>query len=234
MPDSSSLQREVEAETTRLFPGAVRRVEWLRYGDSPLIEPGEIMPTFVLAEPSSRGQPPGPRDTLKAFQHEHGAALKQFRLELTRRWPEIRHIGVSFEDDRGRQRGGMIQALDDEHGPDHRGIPVTVRLEPSELETVDRLITAGVASSRAEALRWALSRVREAGPGSGGLEFPAVPRGQDDLGHQVGAQAELVRDLFRPPSLLVVEQREFLLGLGPRPGDVARHRPGARRAGWAG
>jgi hypothetical protein len=29
MPDSSSLQREVEAETRRLFPGAVRRVEWL-------------------------------------------------------------------------------------------------------------------------------------------------------------------------------------------------------------
>ena len=32
MPDSSSLQREVEAETRRLFPSAVRRVEWLRYG----------------------------------------------------------------------------------------------------------------------------------------------------------------------------------------------------------
>jgi len=42
MPDSSSLQREVEAETRRLFPAAVRRVEWLGYGDSPLIEPGEI------------------------------------------------------------------------------------------------------------------------------------------------------------------------------------------------
>ena len=173
MPDSSSLQREVEAETTRLFPGAVRRVDWLRYGDSPLIEPGEIMPTFVLAEPSlRRGQRSGPRDMLKAFQHEHGPALKQFRLELTRRWPEIRHIGVSFEDDRGRQRGGMIQALDDEHGPDHRGIPVTVRLEAEELETADGLITAGVAASRAEALRWALSRVREAGPGSGDLSTP--------------------------------------------------------------
>ena len=57
----------------------------------------------------------------------------------------------------------MIQALDDEHGPDHRGIAVTVRLEAAELETADRLITAGVAASRAEALRWALSRVREAG-----------------------------------------------------------------------
>src|SRR5213593_2322989 len=107
MPDSSSLQREVEAETRRLFPGAVRRVEWLGYGDSPLIEPGEILPKFVLAEPRrGRGQRSGPRETLKAFQNANGPALKQFRLELTRRWPEIRHIGVAFEDDRGRQRGG--------------------------------------------------------------------------------------------------------------------------------
>ena len=30
MPDSSSLQREVEAEARRLFPGAVRRVESAR------------------------------------------------------------------------------------------------------------------------------------------------------------------------------------------------------------
>jgi hypothetical protein len=164
MPDSSSLQREVEAETRRLFPGAVRRVEWLGYGDLPLIEPGEILPKFVLAEPRrSRGQRSGPRETLTAFQHEHGAAVKQFRLALARRWPEIRQIGVAFEDDRGRERGGMIQALDDEHGPDHRGIPVTVRLEPAELATVDRLITTGVASSRAEALRWALGRIPEDG-----------------------------------------------------------------------
>jgi hypothetical protein len=46
MPDSSSLQREVEAEPRR-----------------------------------SRGPRAGPRDTLTAFQHEHGLALKQFRLE---------------------------------------------------------------------------------------------------------------------------------------------------------
>jgi hypothetical protein len=37
----------------------------------------------------------------------------------------------------------------------------------AELETTDGLITAGVAASRAEALRWALRRVREAGPGGG-------------------------------------------------------------------
>ncbi len=48
MSDSSSLQREVETEARRLFPDAVRRVEWLGYGDSPVIEPGELAPQFVL------------------------------------------------------------------------------------------------------------------------------------------------------------------------------------------
>src|SRR5437870_8020552 len=117
MPDSSNAQREieagVEAEARRLFPDAMRRVEWLGYGDSLLIEPGEILPTFVLAESRRRRwRRSGGRDTLKAFQHEHGAALKRFRLELARRWPEIRHVGVSFEDDRGHHIGSMIQALD--------------------------------------------------------------------------------------------------------------------------
>ena len=169
MSDSNDWQREVEAEARRLFPDAVRRVEWLGYGDSPLIEPGEILPQLVLAEPRpGLIRRPGPRETLKAFQKANGPALRQFRHELAQRWPEVRHIGVTFENERGRQHGGMIQALDDEHGPDHRGIPVTVRLEAAELETADGLITAGVAASRAEALRWALGRVREAGPGSGG------------------------------------------------------------------
>ena len=95
MSDSSDMRRDIEAEARRLFPGAVRRVEWLR---------------------------------------------------------------VTFEDDRGYHSGGMIQALDDEHGPRGydrdeqagRRIPVTVRLGAAELETVDRLITTGVAASRAE------------------------------------------------------------------------------------
>jgi Arc/MetJ-type ribon-helix-helix transcriptional regulator len=39
--------------------------------------------------------------------------------------------------------------------------PVMVRLTAAELETVDTLIAAGIASSRAEAIRWALTRIRE-------------------------------------------------------------------------
>jgi hypothetical protein len=109
---------------------------------------------------------------IEAFQEAHRPALRQFRLELARRWPQIRHLGVTFEDDSGRRGGrggrgggGMIQALDDEHGLQghDRGVAVTVRLETAELEAADRLITAGVAASRAEVLRWALGRAAEAG-----------------------------------------------------------------------
>ncbi len=97
---SSSVQREIEAEARKQFPDAVRRVEWLRYGDAPIIEPGELLPQFVLAEPRGRRRWSGPRGTLTAFQQANGPALKQFRRELVQRWPEIRHVGVMFEDDR--------------------------------------------------------------------------------------------------------------------------------------
>jgi Arc/MetJ-type ribon-helix-helix transcriptional regulator len=39
--------------------------------------------------------------------------------------------------------------------------PVMARLGPTDLETLDALITAGIAASRAEAVRWALARIRE-------------------------------------------------------------------------
>jgi hypothetical protein len=38
---------------------------------------------------------------------------------------------------------------------------VQTRLSPADLATVDTLITAGIASSRAEVLRWAIGRIRE-------------------------------------------------------------------------
>jgi hypothetical protein len=39
--------------------------------------------------------------------------------------------------------------------------PVMARLGPGDLATLDTLITAGIVNSRAEGLRWALSRLRE-------------------------------------------------------------------------
>ena len=39
--------------------------------------------------------------------------------------------------------------------------PVMARLGPVDLETLDVLITAGIAPNRAEAVRWALARIRQ-------------------------------------------------------------------------
>ena len=39
--------------------------------------------------------------------------------------------------------------------------PVNTRLGAADLATVDTLITAGIANSRAEVLRWAIGRIRE-------------------------------------------------------------------------
>ena len=38
---------------------------------------------------------------------------------------------------------------------------VRATLGPADLATVDALITAGIASSRAEVMRWAIGRIRE-------------------------------------------------------------------------
>jgi Arc/MetJ-type ribon-helix-helix transcriptional regulator len=46
-------------------------------------------------------------------------------------------------------------------GGDQSLTAVMARLGPEDLETLDTLIAAGIASSRAEAVRWALARIRE-------------------------------------------------------------------------
>jgi len=154
------VQHEIEEEVNALFPGSVRRVEWLRYGDEPIIEPGELLPRFVLADRRGR-RTPKPREALKAFQKAHGPALKQFRHELAQRWPQIRHIAVMFEDDSGHHRGGIMRALDRAGPADRDYVPVTAWLEAAERETADTLILAGLATPRAEAITWALARIRE-------------------------------------------------------------------------
>jgi hypothetical protein len=67
-----------------------------------------------------------------------------------------------FEDASGHSRGGLVIAVDDQGEAAENDIThVMVRLKAPELEIVDTLITAGIANSRAEAIRWALARISE-------------------------------------------------------------------------
>ena len=51
-------------------------------------------------------------------------------------------------------------------------VPVMARLGQADLETVDTLITAGIAANRAEAVRWALAGIRERRPTPSSVSGP--------------------------------------------------------------
>ena len=73
------IQRMIDAEATERFPsGAVPRLVLLRYGDHPVIEPGEL---YLLVIP---GQDGAARD---AWRDEHFDRLEDFRAQ---RLPEVK------------------------------------------------------------------------------------------------------------------------------------------------
>ncbi len=157
------LEQQVDDEVKKRFPGAVQRVAVLQYGDDPVIEPAELLVRVIIEAAEGRE---GQQQALQAFENAHGPAIKQFRDDLSAQLPEagrleFRTSGNTGDGPRmvvgGRPRGSLeARAL---AGGDLT--PVMARLGPADLETLDALITAGIASSRAEAVRWALARIRE-------------------------------------------------------------------------
>jgi hypothetical protein len=155
--------QQIDGEVKKRFPGAVRRVAVLQYGDDPVIEPGELLVRVIIEAPEERE---GQQEALQAFEKAHGPALKQFRHDLSAQLPEAGRLEFRTSDTGdgprlvlgdGRSRGSLeARAL--EGG---ELTPVMARLGPADLETLDSLITAGIAASRAEAVRWALARIRE-------------------------------------------------------------------------
>jgi Arc/MetJ-type ribon-helix-helix transcriptional regulator len=152
------IQRLIEAEAAGRFPpGAMPRLVLLHYGDHPAIEPGDL---YLRVIP---GQDGAARD---AWIEEHFDRLEDFRAQ---RLPEVKGFMVTtgIPDSAGRRPTGImkmdgISLLDPDEDELARGLtPVMVQLGPAELATLDTLITAGIAASRSESMRWALDRIRE-------------------------------------------------------------------------
>jgi Arc/MetJ-type ribon-helix-helix transcriptional regulator len=162
------IEREIDQEVRARFSGtAVRQAVLLQYGDDPEIGPGDLWVRVLLDEPD------GPDDdwepALTAFERANETAIEQFRGYLAAKLREIMAVEYVFSNnpitfDGEGPRGGMpvAQRLSDisewEHG---EATFVLVALGPAGLETVDTLIMAGIAATRAEAIRWAVDRVRE-------------------------------------------------------------------------
>ena len=161
------IRHELEIEANELFPGWIRRLELLQHDDAPWIEPGQLMPRLVFTDPADRlpDPHPDPRKVAKAartLKLAGGPGLYQFRNNLLERWPEIRYIEVMTEDNSGQRTGGNVRFVEDgREAADGEFTHVMVRLKTAELDIVDTLIAAGIANNRAEAIRWALTLIRD-------------------------------------------------------------------------
>jgi Arc/MetJ-type ribon-helix-helix transcriptional regulator len=162
------IEREIDQEARARFPGtAVRQAVLLQYGDDPLIEPGDLWVRVLLDEPDEPDDDWGPPMT--AFHQANETAIEQFAGYLAAKLREIMAVEyvfsnnpVTYDGDGPRYGMPVAQRLSDisewEHG---EATFVLAALGPAGLETVDTLIMAGIAATRAEAMRWAVDRVRE-------------------------------------------------------------------------
>jgi hypothetical protein len=158
---------QVEARLrSRFVEGAIARVQLLSYGDDPGVEPGEAAVRVFI---DRAGRPVG-RDEDKQVMEGFEPHIREASQDVLDGlppfgWVEFRPDNAS-EDSCGRVPMTRLSGrrepprLAEEVGGEQL-TPVMTRLGRDDLATVDTLITAGIASSRADALRWALGRIRE-------------------------------------------------------------------------
>ena len=180
-----TIEREIDQEVRARFPGsAVRQAVLLQYGEDPEIEPGDLWVRVLL-------DPDGPEDNwepaLTAFEQANKTAIEQFTGYLATKLREIGVVEYTFSnnpvtyDGKGpRAIMHTAQCLSDiqewEHG---EATFVLAALGPAGLETLDTLIIAGIAATRAEAIRWTLDRIRER-PTYPRLQIPTTRRTEMD------------------------------------------------------
>ena len=146
----------------RLLPGApIERIEVLQHGDDPEVEPGRLLARVVVAAPDDEE---GRKRVFDEFHAAHHEAFHELRKELNKLPVPVLLQFIAGGTPAADIKGPIIQLLHARgggEGPAPGFTPVMARLAAEDLETLDMLITAGIAGSRAEVLRWAVGRIRE-------------------------------------------------------------------------
>jgi hypothetical protein len=162
------LQGKLDEQVKEHFPDdGIQQVTLLQHGDDPAVEPGELMVQVLVKVPDVPGIPEGPgrrKQILGAWEQGHKAMLAELKREFSQTLPQAKLLAFVLDDGHDpkatiRMRiGGSVSDLAERQ----RDLtPVMARLGPVDLWTLDTLITAGIATNRAEALRWVLARIRE-------------------------------------------------------------------------
>ena len=156
------IRQQFNEEVRRRMPGApIERIEVLQHGDDPEVEPGQVLARVVVAAPGGEEERKRVFDELHAAHHE---AFHELRKELNKLPVPVMLQFIAGGTPAEDIKSPIIQLMHARgggEGPAPGFTPVMARLAPEDLETLDMLITAGIASSRAEAVRWALARLRE-------------------------------------------------------------------------
>jgi hypothetical protein len=145
----------------RLPDAPIQRVTILQYGDDPEIEPGQLLARIHIEAADDN---PAREQAMEGFHQAHRSAMRELRRDLDR-LPGVGLLEIVAGNGEGEDRGPRMRLGRQDPPPFTTGegplVPVMARLGPADLETVDVLITAGIAANRADAVRWALARIRE-------------------------------------------------------------------------
>jgi hypothetical protein len=154
------VQQMLDETVKSRFPeGVIEQVRLLQYGDDPVVEPGQIVVSVIAAAGADEQEN---HRVARKFAGAFREQMEQLREEMHDKLPEVSRIEIRIGDDPTRLFIARTTRV-----PEARSLvgadltPVMARLGPVDLETLDTLITAGIAGSRADAVRWALARIRE-------------------------------------------------------------------------
>jgi hypothetical protein len=169
--DQAQLERErakFEEGLRARVTGVIEKVELLQYGDAPEIEPGEVLARIVIGVPegADTSDKEVRRAALDAFHDANREALHEIQKEFRNRGGVTMEATVTGTNREAGEHGPIIKMkFGGRPGPLGMGdaslTAVMARVGAEELETLDTLIAVGIASSRSEAVRWALARIRE-------------------------------------------------------------------------
>jgi hypothetical protein len=149
----------IEQEVKGRFPeGTPVAVAVLQYGDDQAVEPGQIVIQMTV-EPAAGAN--DDEDPLDAFHRANRDAIQRLRQDIPQRWPQANRFKIISSRDEGAKRRIMMLRIPEPDEPKTDLTPVMARLGQDDLKTLDTLITAGFAANRAQAIRWALARIRE-------------------------------------------------------------------------
>jgi hypothetical protein len=166
---------QVEKRIRSAFPeAAIEQVRVLAHGDDPEVGPGETAVLVFLSRAGRREGPEADKEILTTFRDASLAPAPHALERLSDEMPFIEWIdfrphveeepppgagpSMRFNPREGRDAIAELAGPGEEQD---QLTPVMTRLGTADLAAVDTLIAAGFGGSRAEILRWAVSRIRE-------------------------------------------------------------------------